>query len=102
MFDTSPAIERRIKNEEPADVVVLQPSALGELIKAEKVPLERYLNIARVGLGLFTRAELTTPEVTTIELFKAALTDADMIVLSDSADGDYSAAVLDRLGIADE
>jgi molybdate transport system substrate-binding protein len=102
VFDTSSAIERRIKNDEPADVLILQPVAVGDLIKADKVPVGRYLNIARVGLGLFTRAELTTPQVTTIELFKAALTDADMIVFSDGMDGDYFSTVLDRLGIADE
>jgi molybdate transport system substrate-binding protein len=60
-----------------------------------------HLPVTRVGIGLFGRADAETPDISRLATFKDALLNADTLVFSNVAAGNYFATVLDRLGIAD-
>lgn len=101
VFGLSPAIEKKIADGEPADVIVVQPNFVNHLVKSGKVVGGPFPTIARVGIGLFTRADGGDPDISTVATFKQALLDADVLVFSNVAGGNYFATVLERLGIAD-
>lgn len=100
IFGLSPAIEKKIADGGPADVVVVQPNFVNNLVKSGKVAGGQFPTIARVGIGLFTRADGGVPDISTVATFKQALLDADILVFSNVAAGNYFATVLERLGIA--
>jgi molybdate transport system substrate-binding protein len=101
VFGLSPAIHRKINEGEAVDAVVIQPTFIDKLVDSGKIAAAQYPTVARVGLGLFTRADAAAPDVSTIETFKRSLLAADMLVFSNVAGGNYFATVLERAGIAE-
>jgi molybdate transport system substrate-binding protein len=100
-FGLSPTIHKRVMDGEPADVVIIQPNFIDELVKAGKLAPGEHPIVARVGVGLFVRAGTATSDITTPEALKQALLRADALVFSNVAAGNYFATVLDRLGISE-
>jgi hypothetical protein len=74
---------------------------LDELIKAGTINAGQYPTVARVGIGLFTRADAGAPDVPPVAAFKRALLGADRLGFSNVAGGNDFATVLERLGLAD-
>lgn len=101
VFGLSPAIHKMVTEGQAADVVIVQPNFIDELVKAGKVATGEHPVIARVGIGLFTRADAKAPDISTAQTLKQALLSADTIALSNVAAGNYFATVLERIGIAD-
>jgi molybdate transport system substrate-binding protein len=83
-------------------IVLIQPNFIDELVKAGKLLPAQHPVIGRVGVGLFTRADATAPNISTPEALKHALLSADALVFSNVAAGNYFATVLERLGIFEE
>jgi molybdate transport system substrate-binding protein len=100
-FGLSPVIHKRLMDGEPADVVLIQPNFIDELVKADKLRAGEHPIISRVGIGLFTRAGGPAPDISTPTALKQALLDADALVFSNVAAGNYFATVLERLGISE-
>lgn len=101
VFGLSPAIHKRVSDGETGDVIIIQPNFIDELVKAGKIVPGQYPTIARVGIGLFARADATAPDISTVAAFKQALLEADTLVFSNVAGGNYFATVIERIGIAD-
>jgi len=101
VFGLSPVIEKKVLDGEAAEVVLVQPEFVDELVKAGKVTHEDHPVVARVGIGLFTRANATIPDISTVPALKHTLLDADTLVLSNVATGNYFVTVHERLGVAD-
>jgi molybdate transport system substrate-binding protein len=101
VFGTSPVIHKKVTDGEAADVLIIQPNFVDELVKAGKVVAGDHPVIARVGIGLAVRADAPTRDVSTPEALKQALLSADSLVFNNVASGNYFATVLERLGIAD-
>jgi molybdate transport system substrate-binding protein len=102
VFGLSPVIHKRITDGEAADVVIIQPDFIEELVKAGKVAAGEHPVIGRVGIGLFTRADAAAPaDVSTSQGLKQALQSADTLIFNNVASGNYFATVLERLGIAE-
>ncbi len=101
VFGLSPVIHKRVSDGETGDILIIQPNFINELIAAGKIVAGQYPTIARVGIGLFARADATAPDVSTVAAFKQALLEADALIFSNVAAGNYFATVLERLGIAE-
>ena len=101
-YGLSPVIHKKVLDGEVADIVLIQPNFIDELVKAGKLLPAQYPVIGRVGVGLFTRADATAPNISTPEALKHALLSADALVFSTVAAGNYFATVLERLGISEE
>jgi molybdate transport system substrate-binding protein len=94
-FGLSPVIHERVIDGESADVVIIQPNFIDELVKAGKLALGDHPVVARVGIGLFVRVG-TAPEA-----LEQTLLSADALIFSNVAAGKYFATVLERLGISE-
>jgi len=101
VFGLSPAIHKKVTDGEPGDVLIIQPNFINDLVAAHKITGGQHPTIAKVGIGLFMRADARAPDVSTVAAFKQALLNADALVFSNVAAGNYFATVLDRIGIAD-
>jgi molybdate transport system substrate-binding protein len=103
MGNTPNAIPVRLARGEPADVLIMVGSALGDLIKRGKVLPESRVDLARSIIGVAVRAGAPKPDISSVEAFRRALLAAKSVAYSDSASGVYvSTEMFQRLGIVDE
>jgi molybdate transport system substrate-binding protein len=104
-FGPSGGIARRFIGGEPADVIIIDSSALDDLIRQSKV-LPDPTRIASTGIGICVRKGAPRPDVSTPEALKRALLAAKSIAHTAPAGGGITAAhimkLFDRLGIAAE
>ena len=100
VFGLSPVIHKRVADGEPGDVLIIQPSFVSDLVASGRIIAGHYPTIAKVGIGLFMRADARAPDVSTVNAFRQTLLDADALVFSNVAAGNYFATVLDQLGIS--
>src|SRR5947209_156786 len=100
VFGLSPVIHKKVTDGEPGDVLIIQPNFINDLVASGKVAAGQHPSIAKVGIGLFVRADAQAPDVSTVAAFRQALLNADALVFSNVAAGNYFATVLERLGIA--
>jgi molybdate transport system substrate-binding protein len=103
-FGTATTVPDRIRQGESGDLVIVPLPAMESLQKEGKA-----LDSSTVGRSLVavsTRAGAAKPDISTVDLLKRSLLAARSIAYSDPAGGANSgvhfAAVLERLGIADE
>lgn len=101
VFGISPVIHKKIADGETANVLIIQPNFVAELVKAGKVVPGEHPVVGRVGLGLAARADEPARDISTTEAFKQTLLNADSLIFNNVASGDYFAKLLERLGIAE-
>src|SRR6266849_2570571 len=101
VFGTSPVIHKKVADGETADVLIIQPNFISELVKAGKVVPGEHPVVGRVGFGLAVRADAPARDISTVDAFKQTLLNADSLIFNNVASGNYFAQVLDRLGIAE-
>jgi molybdate transport system substrate-binding protein len=99
VFGTSPTIRDKVVNGQPADVLIIQPEFMADLVSSGTVVAGECPVIARVGLGLMTRADAASADISTIESFRNTLLNADSLVFNNVSSGERFAALLDRLGL---
>src|SRR5436309_6844790 len=85
VFGLSPVIHKRVIDGETGDVVIIQPNFINDLVSAGKIVAGQYPIIARIGIGLFTRADANGLDVSTVPAFKQALLNADTLVFTNVA-----------------
>ena len=101
VFDSSPVILKQLADGEAADVLIVQPNHLADLITSGKVVSGEYPVIGRVGLGLAARADAPPQSVATVEALREVLLKADTLLFNTVVSGDQFAAILERLNLAD-
>jgi molybdate transport system substrate-binding protein len=105
-YGTAGAIVGRIQKGEPADVAIVSRSQLELLERQGKVAQGTRVNIAGVGVGVAIRKGAPKPDISSVEAFKRALMSARSIGYVNpalgSSSGIYVAAMLERLGIAQD
>ena len=100
-YDPTKALMRRIEEGADFDLVIATRRALDSLARSGKIVPASRRDIARSGLGVSVRKGASKPDIATVEAFKAALLAARSVVRSrEGASGQYFAALLARLGIA--
>ncbi len=97
----SPVVHRKVTDGEAADVLIIQPSFVAELLKVGKVIPGEHPVIGRVGFGLAARADAPARDIRTVEAFRQVLLNADALIFNNVASGNYFATVLERLNIAE-
>src|SRR5216683_3284225 len=98
VYGTGLAVSKVKDGAEAPDLVLLSPTALGDLAKAGKVMAGTITDAFRSRVGLAVRAGAPKPDISTADTFKAALLSAKTIGHS----GDYfSTELIQRLGIAE-
>ena len=101
VFGTSPVVHKKVVDGEIADVLIIQPNFVAELVMAGKVVPGEHPVVGRVGFGLAVRADKPARDISTTEAFKQTLSNADSLIFNNVASGNYFAKVLERLGISE-
>ena len=99
-----PQFVKRISEGESfdADVVILQPRLIDQLINGGKLVGRTRTNLVQTGIGLETRAGAPKPDVSSVEAFKRALLNAKSVAyLKSGVESAYLDELLGRLGIAE-
>jgi len=103
MGETPQAIPMRLARGEPADVLIMVGSALGDLVTRGKVIAASRVDVADSPIGIAVKEGAPKPDIATPDALKATLLAAKSIAYSDSASGVYVGKVLfGKLGIADQ
>jgi molybdate transport system substrate-binding protein len=96
-------LKQRIEEGEAFDVAVVTPAVIDDLIAHGRISIDTRTTIARSGLALEIRAGAPKPDLSTVDAFKRALLGARAIAYAkEGASGVAFAAIIQRLGIADE
>jgi molybdate transport system substrate-binding protein len=94
---------QRIEGGEPFDVALVTPAVMDNLIARGRIASDSRAIIARSGLALEVRAGAAKPDISSVEAFKRTLRGAKGIAYAkEGASGVAFAAIVQRLGIADE
>jgi len=96
-----PWVQKRIEGGEAADVVIVEPDFVEELVRAGKVNAGNRPIIGHVGFGLGNRRDSPAHDISSPEEFKQTLLGADTIVFNNLGSGNSFAKVLEKLGIAE-
>jgi len=104
MFETSPAIARRLAAGEVAgiDVLVLATAAADQAVKDGKALADGRVHVGRSGVGIAIRRGARRPDVSSVDALKGALQQADRVLYTQGASGVYVEKLLQNLGIADQ
>lgn len=92
---------RRANAREPFDVLISTSSTVDAWIRDGRIIADTRTDIAQSGIGVEVRAGAPKPDISSVDAFKRALLDARSIAYLRVGSGIYTAALLERLGIAD-
>jgi len=97
------ATKKLIDAGEPFDVAIATPPVIDQLIKEGKIVAATRTDIVRQGIGVAVRAGAPRPDISTTDAVKRALLNAKSVAyLKTGATGQYMAALVKRLGIAEQ
>lgn len=97
------SIPNRLARGEPVDVVIVNATALEDLIRDGHVIAASRVDLVRSDIGMAVRSGTPKPDVSSVDAFKKALLQAKSIAYSASVSGEYlSKELFQRLGIADQ
>jgi molybdate transport system substrate-binding protein len=101
-YDVANLLKKAIEGGEAFDVAILTGPVTDDLIKEGKIAGPA-VGIARSGIGVAIRLGAPKPDISSTAAFKQALLDAKSIAYTtQGASGQYFAALLVKLGIADQ
>ena len=93
-----PWVQKRIEGGEAADVVIVEPDFVEDLVREGKVNAGNRPIIGHVGFGLGNRRDSPAHDISSPEEFKQTLLGADTIVFNNLGSGNSFAKVLEKLG----
>ncbi len=99
-------IKKRVIAGESADVIMLSRPAMDDLQKQDKFVTGSIIDVAGTPVAIAAKAGAPKPDISSADALKASLLAAKSIVYADPAKGGasgvYFAAVIDKLGIAEQ
>jgi molybdate transport system substrate-binding protein len=101
-FRLTSVLQKEIENGAAFDIALLPRPEIDELVNEGKIVAAGTKDVTRSAVGLAVRAGAPKPAITTVADFKRTLLAAHSIAHSDGPSGAYIAALLERLGIAEE
>jgi molybdate transport system substrate-binding protein len=101
-FEPAAAMNEKISSGAPADVAAMQPEQIDNFIKQGKIVAGTRTNFAQAGVGVAVRTGAPRPDISTVDAFRNAMLNASSIGYSRAGSGLISAAVMEKLGIADQ
>ena len=97
-----PDLIKKMEAGEPFDVMILSYD-VEPLIKQGKLAAGSRTVFGQIGVGVAVQKGAPKPDFSTVDAFKRSLLNAKFIATSgEGSSGRYVAALLDRLGIADQ
>ena len=100
-FETAPAMRKKLAAGETADVIIVPPAAMAEIVKMGKAVPEGHYDLGRVGVGVAVRADSPVPDISTTEALKRSLLSADSVAYNRASSGMYVERLMEKLGLAE-
>ena len=100
-WSTAPVIRRRLDNNEVHDVVIAPDAAIDDFARQHKVAGDERLYVGRVGIGIVTRVDVVTPDLSNVDAVEKAVLDAESVVFNRASSGLHVEALLKNRGISD-
>jgi molybdate transport system substrate-binding protein len=105
-YDSVNSMRSRIAAGEAADVMIASRSALDDLARRDRIAAGSIVDLARITIRLFVRADTPKPDIGSVAALRRTLLNAQSIAFTDPTRGALAgrafADALDRLGIADQ
>jgi molybdate transport system substrate-binding protein len=102
---TTGQLRTLIASGQPADLIIVSTTLMGELEKTGKLTPGSRADLGRVGIGVAVRDGATMPDISTPDALKRTLVEARSVAYTNPAEGGTSgiffAGLTDRLGIGD-
>lgn len=103
VFAPTVGLLERLRNGEPADVLILTAEGLDELSAKGTVVPESCVHLARSFVGLAVKAGAARPDISTEEALRKTLLGARSVAYSRTgASGIFFAQLIEQMGIASE
>jgi molybdate transport system substrate-binding protein len=99
-FETAPAMTKKLAAGERADVIIVPPAAMADIIAMGKALPEGQQTLGRVGVGIAVRANAPAPDISSTDALKRSLLEADSVAYNRASSGVYVEQLMDRLGLA--
>jgi molybdate transport system substrate-binding protein len=102
---TTGQLRTLIASGQPADLIIVSTTLMGELEKTGKLTPGSRADLGRVGIGVAVRDGATMPDISTPDALKRTLVEARSVAYTNPAEGGTSgiffAGLTERLGIGD-
>jgi molybdate transport system substrate-binding protein len=103
VFAPTVGLLERLRNGEPADVLILTTEALDDLAAKGTVAPESCIHLARSFVGLAVKAGVAPPDISTEDALRKTLLGARSVAYSRiGASGIFFAQLIEQMGIAPE
>jgi molybdate transport system substrate-binding protein len=103
VFSPTVGLLERLRNGEPADVLILTSEALDDLAAKGTVAPESCVHLARSFVGLAVKAGVARPDISTEQALRKTLLGARSVAYSRTgASGIFFAQLIEQMGIAPE
>jgi molybdate transport system substrate-binding protein len=101
-FRLSAALKRAIQDGAVFDIAILPRPELDDLIALGAIARDSSADLARSTVGLAVRAGARKPDIGSVAALRRTLLQARSLAYSDGPSGAYVAALLAKLGLAEE
>jgi molybdate transport system substrate-binding protein len=101
-FEQAAAMNEKISSGAAADVAAMQPEQIDNFISQGRIVAGTRTNFAQAGVGVAVKTGAPRPDISTVDAFKSAMLNAKSIGYSQQGSGQIAAAVMEKLGIADQ
>ena len=101
-YATAPVLRQKVTAGEAADVVIAPESVIAEFAKSGLVDGAHQAPLGRVGVGVVVREGAPSPDISSADALKRAVTSAGSVVYNRASTGLYLDTLFQRLGIADQ
>jgi molybdate transport system substrate-binding protein len=101
-FRLTAVLRKAIEDGAVFDIALLPRPDIDDLVRTGKIAASGVADVTRSAVGLAVRAGTPKPDIATVAALRRVLLGARSIAYSDGPSGAYIAALLERLGIADE
>lgn len=100
-FETAPMLPKRLAAGEVADIIIVPPARMADVIKMGKANPNGQFELGRVGVGVLIRGDAPVPDISTTEALKKAVLEADSVVFNRASSGLYVERLMEKLGLAE-
>jgi molybdate transport system substrate-binding protein len=100
-FETAPMLPKRLAAGQVADIIIVPPPRMDDVITMGKASPEGRFELGRVGVGVLVRSNAPVPDISTTEALKRSVLEADSVVFNRASSGLYVERLMEKLGLAE-
>lgn len=101
-FETAPMLPKRLAAGEVADIIIVPPARMEDVVRMGKASPNGQFELGRVGVGVLVRAGAPVPDISSTEALKRSVLEADSVVFNRASSGLYVERLMEKLGLAEQ